>query len=143
MKNSLLLPIVAASLLGCAFDHGPAGVGMSPPQLASSWQLVRIQDGSGAVLVPDVKAKYTLDFYSLGRMHVRADCNHGRGTWSSYTPGQVQFSELDLTRAACPPGSLHDRIVKQLPHVRSYVVKNNRLYLSLMADGGIYEWERY
>jgi para-nitrobenzyl esterase len=41
----------------------------------------------------------------------------------------------------CPPGSLHDRIVKQLPYVRSYLIKHGRLYLSLMADGGIYEFE--
>jgi len=41
----------------------------------------------------------------------------------------------------CPPGSLHDQIVKQLPHVRSYVMKDGRLFLSLMADGGIYEFE--
>jgi len=46
-----------------------------------------------------------------------------------------------LTRAMCPPGSLHDRIVRHLPIVRSYVVRDGRLFLSLMADGGIYEFE--
>jgi para-nitrobenzyl esterase len=137
-------PIAVMLLLlsGCAIDHGPPGVGLSPPHLASSWQLVRIQDGSGAVLVPDVKAKYTLDFYALGRISVRMDCNHGRGTWSSYAPGQLQFGQLELTKAACPPGSLHGRMLKQFPDVRSYLVKHNRLFLSLRADGGMYEFER-
>jgi len=41
----------------------------------------------------------------------------------------------------CPPGSLHDHIVKQLPFVRSFVIKDGRLFLSLMADGGTYEFE--
>jgi heat shock protein HslJ len=41
----------------------------------------------------------------------------------------------------CPPGSLHDRIVKQWPYVRSYVMKDGHLFVSLMADGGIYEFE--
>jgi putative lipoprotein len=41
----------------------------------------------------------------------------------------------------CPPGSLHDQLVKQLPYVRSYVMRDGHLYLSLMADGGIYEFE--
>ena len=46
---------------------------------------------------------------------------------------------MAATRAACPPGSMHDQIMRLLPFVRSYVVKDDRLYLSLMADGGTYE----
>ncbi len=42
----------------------------------------------------------------------------------------------------CPPGSLHDQIVKQWGFVRSYVIKDGRLVLSLMADGGTYTFER-
>ena len=49
---------------------------------------------------------------------------------------------MGMTRALCPPRSLHDHLVKQWPHVRSYVIREGRLYLSLMADGGIYEFER-
>jgi para-nitrobenzyl esterase len=41
----------------------------------------------------------------------------------------------------CPPGSLHDRIVRHWDLVRSYVIKDGRLFLSLMADGGIYQFE--
>jgi para-nitrobenzyl esterase len=65
----------------------------------------------------------------------------GRGTWKSPGPNQLEFGPLALTRAMCPPGSLHDRIVKQWPFVRSYIIKDGRLFLSLMADGGIYEFE--
>jgi para-nitrobenzyl esterase len=36
---------------------------------------------------------------------------------------------------------MHDQIVKQWPNVRSYVVKDGHLFLSLMADGGIYEFQ--
>ena len=48
---------------------------------------------------------------------------------------------MALTRATCPPGSLHDHLVKQLPFIRSYVIKDGRLFLSLMADGGVFELE--
>ena len=41
----------------------------------------------------------------------------------------------------CPEGSLHDRIVKHLSLIRSYVIKDGHLFLSLMDDGGIYEFE--
>jgi para-nitrobenzyl esterase len=48
---------------------------------------------------------------------------------------------LQLTRAKCPPGSLHDQIVKQWGNIRSYVIRDGDLFLALMADGGIYEFE--
>jgi len=32
-------------------------------------------------------------------------------------------------------------MVKQWPYVRSYVIQDGHLFLSLMADGGIYEFE--
>jgi len=41
----------------------------------------------------------------------------------------------------CLPGSLHDRIIKHWEHVRSYAIKDGHLFLSLMADGGSYEFE--
>jgi len=48
---------------------------------------------------------------------------------------------LALTRAMCPPGSRHDQVVKQWPYLRSYVMRHGHLFLSLMADGGTYEFE--
>lgn len=63
------------------------------------------------------------------------------GTWTSSGASQVQFGPLALTRAMCPPGSLHDQIVKQWGNIRSYVLKDGHLFPSLMADGGIYEFE--
>ena len=48
---------------------------------------------------------------------------------------------MAMTRALCPPGSLHDRIVRDLEHIRSYVLNGGHLHLALMADGGIYDLE--
>ena len=41
----------------------------------------------------------------------------------------------------CPPGSLHDRTAKDWELVRSYTIKDGHLFLSLMADGGLYDFE--
>jgi para-nitrobenzyl esterase len=132
-----LVRVVLAALIvaGCAR--------MVPPETlaGTSWQLVRFQGGDDTVLTPDDKSKYTLAFGADGRLAARIDCNRGAGTWKSPDRGRLEFGPLALTRAMCPPGSLHDRVVKQLPHVRSYVMKDGRLFLSLMADGGIYEFE--
>jgi heat shock protein HslJ/membrane-bound inhibitor of C-type lysozyme len=107
----------------------------------TSWQLVRFEGGDGTTLTPDDKAKYTLTFNADGTVAARLDCNRGRGTWKSPAAPQLQLGPMALTRAMCPPGSLHDRIVKDWDAVRSYVLKNGHLFLSLMADGGIYEFE--
>jgi hypothetical protein len=43
--------------------------------------------------------------------------------------------------ALCPPPSMDEQITAQARHIRSYLLKGGRLYLSLMADGGIFVWE--
>jgi heat shock protein HslJ/membrane-bound inhibitor of C-type lysozyme len=107
----------------------------------TSWQLVKFQGGDGKVMTPDDKSKYTITFGTDGSVTARIDCNRGRGTWKSEGPNQIQFGPLALTRAMCPQGSLHDRVARDLPAVRSYTMKDGHLFLSLMADGGIYEFE--
>ena len=107
----------------------------------TSWQLVKFQGSDGTTLTPDDGGKYTIEFVGGGGLTARIDCNRGRGSWESSGSNQIQFGPLALTRAKCPPGSLHDQIVKQWRNIRSYVMKNGHLFLSLMADGGIYEFE--
>ena len=109
--------------------------------LVGSWQLVRFQGGDDTVLTPDDRTKYTVAFGTDFSLSARIDCNRGRGTWKSAGKNQIEFGAIAITRAECPPGSLHDRILKQWPFVRSYVIKEGRLFLSLMADGGTYEFE--
>lgn len=119
-----------------------ASVPRDPPKLdGTAWRLVRFQGGDNRTLTPDDRTKYTFAFGSDGTLSARIDCNRGRGTWKSSGPGRLGIGPLALTRAMCPPGSLHDQIVRQLNFVHSYVFRDGRLYLSLMADGGIYELE--
>ena len=40
----------------------------------------------------------------------------------------------------CPPPHLDTRVARDLGLVRSYLIRDGRLFLSLMADGGVYEW---
>jgi heat shock protein HslJ len=112
----------------------------SPGLAGTSWQLVKFQGSDEKILTPDEGAKYTIEF-TAGQLTARIDCNRGRGTWKSGGSNQLQLGPLALTRAECPAGSLHDQIVKQWANIRSYVVKGGHLFLSLMADGGIYEFE--
>jgi para-nitrobenzyl esterase len=136
MKRSLLLLVTIGFVVGCAPTRPVhlAGVGNT------SWQLVKFQGGDGTVLIPDDMAKYTVAFANNGDVSVRFDCNRGRGVWILNGPNQLRFGPLSLTRAVCPPGSLHDHLVRQWPFVQSYSMKGGHLFLSLMANGGIYEF---
>jgi heat shock protein HslJ len=135
--------VFAAAVVTAAVLHSIAA--QAPPAAATltgtSWQLVKFQGSDDTPLTPDDRSKYTIEFGADGRLSARIDCNRGRGTWKSTGPSQLQLGPLALTRAMCPPGSLHDRIVKQWSAIRSYVFKDGHLFLSLMADGGIYEFE--
>jgi heat shock protein HslJ len=107
----------------------------------TAWQLVRFQGGDDLVRTPDDRSKYTVEFGADGRTAVRFDCNRGAGAWKSGGPAQIEFGPMATTRAACPPGSLHDQLVKHWPSIRSYVIRDGHLFLALMADGGTYEFE--
>jgi heat shock protein HslJ/membrane-bound inhibitor of C-type lysozyme len=131
----------APALLMIACTSGTATLpsGAAPGLGGTSWQLVKFESGDGKVLTPDDPAKYTVAFGADGSVSARIDCNRGRGTWKSSGPNQLELGQLALTRALCPPGSLHDRIVKDWLFVRSYTLKDGNLFLALMADAGIYE----
>ena len=121
---------------------GQTPSGTDPASLAgTSWQLVRFQGGDGAVVTPDDESKYTLTFGADGAVAAQIDCNRGQASWRSASPGQLALGPLRLTRAMCPPQSMHDRIVDHWSSIRSYVIRDKHLFLSLMADGGIYEFQ--
>ena len=138
--------LAVAALAACTSSppsSAPSGAGSAAPGSlqGSSWRLVQINMSDGITRAAIERSRYTLGFGADGVLNVRFDCNRGRGSWKSSGPGNLEFGPLALTRAFCPMGSLHDELVRQWPHVRSYVLKDGRLYLSLEADGGTIEFE--
>src|SRR5262245_28549544 len=107
----------------------------------TSWRLVKFQSMDDTTLTPDDRSKYTIEFKAGGKLSARIDCNRGNGTWKSAGESQIEFGPLALTRAQCPPGSLHDQIVRNWSHIRSYVLRDGHLFLALKMDSGIYEFE--
>lgn len=107
----------------------------------TSWKLVKLQAGDETTYVPDDGSKYTITFGSNGRVTARVDCNRGGSTWKSPRANELQFGSWSMTRAKCPAGSLHERIVTEGAAVKNYSIKNGHLFLSGMAAGGYYELE--
>jgi len=133
----------AVALAACASPSKvPSAQSNAPASLeGSSWRLVQIAMSDGVTRPAIERSRYTIGFGKEGVLNVRFDCNRGSGSWKSSGPGNLEFGPLALTRASCPVGSLHDPLVRQWPNVRSYLVKDGRLILSMMADGGTIEFE--
>lgn len=114
----------------------------------TSWQLVEFQsmdDSQGTTKVDD-PSKYTMELKADGSVAMQLNCNRATGTWSAQpgadgTSGSFEFGPLAMTRAFCPPPSMDEQIASQSEYIRSYLLRDGNLYLSLMADGGIYVWE--
>jgi heat shock protein HslJ len=114
----------------------------------TAWHLVAIHsmdETQGTVRISD-PSRFTLEFWPNGRVGLRLDCNSGRGTYEltpagDGTTGSIRFGPIVATRALCPPPRLDERLARDMAFVRGYLVKDDKLYLSLMADSGNYEWE--
>jgi uncharacterized protein len=107
----------------------------------TAWQLVEFQSSDDTTLAPSGKDIYTLTFQDDGQLLIRSDCNRGQATWKSADQVSLSIGLVALTRAMCPDTPLQRRFVRDLDFVRSYVVRDGHLFLSLMADGGIYQFE--
>ena len=144
-KNTIrvMLTFAAFAIASATTSSFAIGQKARASELAgTSWKLVKLQTGDEATHVPTDGSKYTITFGSNGRVSARVDCNRGGSSWRSSGPNQLQFGSWSMTRAKCPPGSLHDLIVTEGANPRSYEIKNGRLFLSGMSAGGYYELER-
>ncbi len=118
------------------------------PLADTDWYLFGIQSMDDAVgtVRPEDPFLYTMRLNADGTVNMRLNCNRANGTWTiepsaDPTNGRFEFGPLAMTRALCPPPSLDERVAAQAEYVRGYMLKDERLYLSLMADGGILVWE--
>jgi heat shock protein HslJ len=121
-----------------------------PPKLLANtnWRLVELQsmDDAQGTSQPTDPARYTMQLNGDGTVHLRLDCNRASGTWTAEVgddglSGGFEFGPLAATMAACPPPSLGEKMAAQAPQIRGFILKDGRLSLSLMADGGTWTWQ--
>jgi len=143
MNKTMIAAAIGTSLLAaCATT--PDAV---DPLTGTSWRLLEMQSmddeqGTTRANNPD---RYTITFSEDGTAYMKLDCNRGRSSYeaesTSAGQGSLQFGNIASTMAMCPPDSLSEKLGQQLGFVRSYVMRDGRLNMSLMADGGILVWE--
>jgi hypothetical protein len=119
------------------------------PLAGTRWRLVEFQsmdDAIGAIR-PDNPADYTLSLQADGTASLKLDCNSATGSWSAEpagdgASGSFSFGPLAATTAICPEPTMGERVAADAAYVRGFLLRDERLYLSLMADAGIYAWQR-
>lgn len=136
--------LATAQLPGCSIGTGTTAEGIRLS--GTTWELTSIHsmdDTVGTTTIAD-PSLYTVRFGEDGRVVFRFDCNRGHGSWEARAgaadSGQLEFGPIAVTRALCPPPSVDGRVARDMGYVRSYLMRDGRLHMSLMADGGIYTW---
>lgn len=113
---------------------------------ATKWLLVSFQssDDATGTSAPPRPENYTLSFERDGRLSAQLDCNRGAGRWRASSPsdsgGNMSIQGVAMTRAMCGAGAMDTRIAADLDRVRTFTIRDGRLYLALEADAGIYEF---
>ena len=141
-------PPEAAASAPKAEGAAPAAASLPAALAGTEWRLVEIQsmDDSVGTRRPGDPAKFTMRLNDDNTVNMRLDCNRANGTWSvepgaDPSSGRIAFGPLAATRALCPPPSLDEQMTAQAPYIRGYMLKDGRLSLTLVADGGIWLWE--
>lgn len=146
MRMFVVVAVAGAALAGTASGCSPKAA--ADPLTGTSWQLLGI-DSMAPEEQPNTTiqdpAKYTVTFGDDGRAAFQVDCNRGSSTWqfSSAAPdsGSLTFGPIALTRMFCPQPSADTQVAAALGRVRSYLIQDGKLHLSLEADGGIMHWQ--
>jgi para-nitrobenzyl esterase len=157
MLRRASLPLLAAvvtiaagfALIGCSSTPQPkaadstAAASTAVPQALTGnpWHWVATQTPVEWI-VPADPALYTIQFDVDGSAVLRADCNRGRGTYTSADDGALKIGPAALTRAMCPPGSLDTKYLQQLNAAAHYFFRGDTLYVDLFADSGTMRFVR-
>jgi heat shock protein HslJ len=136
-----LRALVGLGAVGC----GSAAA--TDPIVGTTWQLLEIESMTSeqpGTRITD-PTKYTVTFGDDGQAAFQIDCNRGSGTFQTAAAaddsGSLTFGPIALTRMFCPQPSDDTKVAAALGYVRSYLLSNGQLHLSLLADSGIMHWE--
>ncbi len=104
--------------------------------VGGSWQWAQITDPVNGAVAIEEPEKYTAEFLTDGTVNVQADCNSGRGTYTTTNGSGIEISDLAMTRALCEEGSMSDDFVMYLQSAAIYFFEDAALYMDLPADSG-------
>jgi len=99
-----------------------------------TWQWHRATLAEGRDIASAAPERYTLKFEGGGRVHLRADCNRGSGSYE-VNGSAMKLSPIALTKMGCPAGSQDAEFVQALRRVTGYAIDDKELSLALSGGG--------
>lgn len=149
MRMKIIRSLVgtAIAMSAVAITAGCGAAQATDPLTGTSWELVSIEsmapDEQPSTTIDD-PAKYTVSFGDDGRAVFTVDCNRGNSSWQADAAapdsGSLAFGPIALTRMFCPQPSADATVAAALGRVRSFLLSDGQLHLSLEVDGGIMHW---
>ena len=141
------IPRVLAIAALASLAAGCSATASGDPLAGTTWQLMSIEsmapDEQPSITIDD-PSKYTVTFGEDGRVAFQVDCNRGTATWqaepSGSASGTLTFGPVALTRMFCPQPSADTQVASAHGRVRSYLISDGQLHLSLEADSGVMDW---
>lgn len=140
---TLTFALAACAATGTGGPVLPGLVNAPPPPIAAEdtlpigvvWSWQSTQMSGGAVIVPDGRDRYTVEFQAGGAVRVRADCNRGSASYER-SGNTLGIGPIALTRMACPADTRDTDFLKGLSAVSGHLIRGNDLVLTLKADSG-------
>ncbi len=129
----LLLPLQAATLISS--DGKQTKIG------GIVWKWQRTAYNNDTRTEPPDSSHYTILLMPEGHLSVRLDCNTGGGRYM-LDGSSLTLDVTHSTMAACPPGSLARKFMKDLAAARIVFLRDGELYLDLMYDSGTMKFAR-
>jgi heat shock protein HslJ len=105
----------------------------------TQWRWARTLFREGGERRPGNTAAYVLDFQRDGSLAVQADCNTGKGSYTS-DGATATLGTLTSTQAMCPGTSLSDVFLQQLQTSKTVLLKDDKLLINLKGDTGTMEF---
>jgi heat shock protein HslJ len=105
------------------------------------WRWQGSQYSNDTQNIPPGMDRYTLILQSDGRVHIRADCNRGGGTFA-LDGNKIAITITHTTRAACPLDSLEQPYIRDLNGVAVWFFKEGDLYLDIKYDTGTMKFSK-
>jgi len=113
-----------------------SAVAPTPQLVGTVWQLQDIQFSDGTLGAANPPESYTVEFLADGALVVQADCNRGRGQFTTDQAEGLTIGNLATTRAACPSGSLSNEFLRALQGAATYSFQDDQLFIKPSTDTG-------
>jgi len=132
-----LLALLVLGVLALWYFTRPAVTTASLVGTQWRWARTLLRDGSERR--PVNTAAYGLDFQRDGSLAVQADCNTGKGSYTS-DGATLALGTLASTQAVCPGNSLSEVFLQQLQNSGTALLRDDKLIINLKADAGTMEF---